>query len=89
MRAGLGEMLVSLLLIGLPFDFGFVSSFLDNLVRFSSRGMLVNFTGLVGGNLLDLLFVRAFRTLVINSSLILSQNDLEPSPANKLSYSSL
>ena len=58
--------------MGLLFDFSFASSFLGSLVRFSSRGILVNFTSLVRGNLSDLLFVRAFRTLVVNSSLILS-----------------
>ena len=79
-------MLVGLSLMGLPFNFGFVPPSLGSLVGFSGGGMLVNSTGLVGGNLSDLLFVGALGTLVVNSSLILSRNDLELSPASKLSH---
>jgi len=85
-QASLGEMLLGLSLMGLLFDFGFVSPSLGSLVRFSGRGMLVNSTGLVGEDLLNLLFVGVFGTLVVNSSLILSQNNSELFPISKLSH---
>ena len=81
--------MVGLLLIDLLFDFSFASLSLGGLDRFISGGMLVNFTGLEGENLSDLLFVGALETLVVNSSLILSQNNLELFSTSKLSHSSL
>ena len=51
MQASLEEMLVGLSLMGLVFDFGFVPPYLGSLAGFSDRRMLVNSTGLVGGNL--------------------------------------
>jgi len=85
----LGEELLDLSLTGLLFDFSFASPSLDDLDEFIGKGMLVNSIGLEGGNLSDFLFIGTLRTLMMNSSFILSQNNLEPSSASKLSYSPL
>ena len=81
--------MLDLSLTGLLFDFNFASPSLGDLDEFIDRGMLVNSTGLEGGNLSDFLFIGALKTLIVNSSFILFQNNLEPSPASKLSYPSL
>ena len=85
-QAGLGEELLDLSLIGLLFDFSFAPPSLCNLDEFVSRGILMNSTGLEGGNLSDFLFVGVLRTLMVNSSFILSWNNLKPSPTSKLSH---
>ena len=84
----MGEELLDLSLTGLLFDFSFASP-LDDLDEFIGKGMLVNSIGLEGENLSDFLFIGTLRTLMMNSSFILSWNNLEPSPASKLSYSPL
>jgi len=73
----LGEELLDLSLIGLLFDFSFAPPSLCNLDEFVDKGILMNSTGFEGGNLSDFLFVEVLRTLIVNSSFILFQNDLE------------
>jgi len=82
----LGEELLDLSLTGLLFNFGFAPSSLGDLDKFVGEGMLVNSTGLGEGNLTDFLFIGALGTLMVNSSFILSWNNLKPFPTSRLSH---
>jgi len=59
---------------------------LDELTEFSEEGILENSVGLVGRRRVDFLLDGVIGTLVVNSSLILSQNVFCPSLTSKLSH---